>query len=248
MHTSVKIMDIDVDILTSDTFIEKIDSYLSDAHLNVIFFISTELLNMAMEDEEYRGIIEKATLLLPGEEPLLTAHHVDVLEAGGIVVSCKSFGKVLENLNKQDRSIYILAKSEKEVLELQRYCMRMQRNIRLTGSSVYGDDVEDAAIVNDINSNSPDMLLVDLPLGRQEKWIVEHVPLLNSKLCIAIGGVAGLILAEGKKTPDWVKRFHLEWFFQILVREQRVKKGFRARIFRKRIVQYNNQMEDEENT
>lgn len=73
---------------------------------------------------------------------------------------------------------------------------------------------------------------------------MDHASLLNAKLCVAIGGVAGLILSQQKKTPEWVERFHMGELYRKMVKEQFVKKGLRARIFRKKVVQYNNQTED----
>jgi len=242
MQASVKIMDIDVDMLTNDVFIKKINEYLSEEKLQVILFASTGLLDKAVAEEEYRKLIEMAELFLPGEEALLSAHHVDVLEAGDMVVSCKSFGLVLEKLKKENRSIYIVSKSDRDVEILKGYCKRMQPELRIAGSSTYDGEMDDGAIVNEINNHIPDILLVDLETGVQEKWIMEHVSLLNAKICIAIGGVAGLILAQEKKTPIWVKKLRLEKIYHKLVREQTVKKGFKARIFRKKVVQYNNQI------
>lgn len=120
----------------------------------------------------------------------------------------------------------------------------MQPELRVVGACAYDADMEDAALVNEINSHTPDMLLVDMETGVQEQWIMDHVPLLNAKLCIAIGGVAGLILAEVSEMPQWIRNTHLEKIYEKLVREQTVKKGFRARIFRKKVAQYNNQMEE----
>ena len=244
MQASVNIMDIDVDMLTKDTFINKINEYLADDHLYVIFFASAESLDRAVKDSEYHNVIDKADLFLPGEEALLAAHHVDILEAGGMVVSCKSFGDVLGNLEEQGRTIYIMAESEQEIFVLKNYCKRMQPGLKVTGSCVYSIGIEDEAVINDINNCLPDMLLVNLQPCFQERWIIEHVPQLNLKLCIAIGGVAGLILAEEKVMPSWVRKLHLTWFFEKIVWQQTVKKGFRARIFRKKIVQYNNQNEE----
>ena len=121
MQASVNIMDIDVDMLTKDTFINKINEYLADDHLYVIFFASAESLDRAVKDSEYHNVIDKADLFLPGEEALLAAHHVDILEAGGMVVSCKSFGDVLGNLEEQGRTIYIMAESEQEIFVLKNY-------------------------------------------------------------------------------------------------------------------------------
>lgn len=247
MQASVKIMDIDVDMMTNDSFIQKINEYLINDKLNVIFFASTELLNRAVENEEYRALIEQADLLLPGEEPLLSAHHVEVLEAGGMVVSCKSFGNMLANLWKEERSMYIIAKSASEITTLENWCKKMQPELRVLGTWEYNSEdpvTEDAALVNEINIHTPDMLLVNLELGHQERWIIEHKDMLDAKLCIAIGGVAGLILAEEKEPPAWVRKFHLTGFYEKLVKQQKVKKDYRARIFRKQVVQYNNQNEN----
>lgn len=245
MQASVKIMDIDVDMLSNDIFIKKINEYLTEEKLQVILFASTELLDRAVEEEDYRKLIDMAELFLPGEEALLSAHHVDILEAGDMVVSCKSFGLVLEKLKKEDRSIYIVSKSAEDVEILTGYCKRMQPELRIVGSYIYDEDMDDGAVVNEINSHIPDILLVDLKTGMQERWIMEHVSLLNAKICIAIGGVANLILAQEKKIPVWIQKLHLDGIYHKLVREQTVKKGFRARIFRKKVVQYNNQIEEQ---
>ena len=79
MQASVKIMDIDVDMMSNDVFVRKMNEYLTDDHLDVIMFASTKMLNKAMEDEEYRALLEKADLFLPGEKALLATHHVDAL-------------------------------------------------------------------------------------------------------------------------------------------------------------------------
>lgn len=244
MQASVKIMDIDVDMISNDVLIKEINGYLTDEKPQVILFASTELLNQAVADENYRKLIDMADLILPGEEALLSAYHADVLKAGDMVVSCKSFGVVLEKLTKEDRSIYIVSKSDKDVYLLAEYCKRMQPELRIVGFCTYTENLDDAAIVNEINSHVPDILLVDLETGAQEEWIMDHVPLLNARLCIGIGGVAELIMAPQKKIPGWIKKLRLDGIYHKIVREQSVKKDVRARIFRKKVVQYNNQIDE----
>ena len=51
MQASVKIMDIDVDMMSNDVFVRKMNEYLTDDHLDVIMFASTKMLNKAMEPE-----------------------------------------------------------------------------------------------------------------------------------------------------------------------------------------------------
>lgn len=244
MQASVKIMDIDVDMLSNDVFIQKINEYLINEKFQVIFFASTEVLNRAVEEEEYRRLVDMAELFLPGEEALLSNHHVDVLEAGDMVVSCKSFGLVLESLKKEDRTIFIVSKSASDLELLQSYCMEMQPELRIVGTYIYDEQLDDAVIVNEINSHVPDFLLVDMEIGTQEQWIMNHSSLLNAKLCVAIGGVAELIMAQQKKIPGWVQMLHLSKIYHAVFREQKVKKGLRACVFRKKVEKYNNSQEE----
>ena len=154
---------------------------------------------------------------------------------------------MLANLWNEERSMYIITKNETEIATLENWCKKMQPELRVLGAWVYDPTdptAEDAALANEINSYTPDMLLVNLELGHQECWIMEHKDMLDAKLCVAIGGVAGMILAEEKETPAWVRRFHLTDFYEKLVKQQKVKKDYRARIFRKQVVQYNNQNEN----
>ena len=50
MQASVRIMDVDVDMLSNDILISKMNEYLIDERLQVILFASTELLNLAVEN------------------------------------------------------------------------------------------------------------------------------------------------------------------------------------------------------
>ena len=71
MHASVKVLDIDIDMMTNDVFVQKMNEYLSDDKLDVILFASTELLDKAMGEESNREVIEQADLILPGERHCL---------------------------------------------------------------------------------------------------------------------------------------------------------------------------------
>ncbi len=213
MQASVKIMGTDVDMLSNDVFIKKINEYLTTEQLQVIFFASAELLKQIEEDENNRRLLDITELFLPGMEELLKDYQVEELKAGDMVVSCKSFGLVLENLKKEDRTVYIVAESEEDAGMLKDYCLHMQPELKIIGASIYATDTDGAAVVNEINSKIPDFLLLDLPIGKQEDFIVEHIAHLNAKLCIAIGGVAELVMASKQKKQGLLEKLHLDSFF-----------------------------------
>ena len=51
MHASVKVLDIDIDMMTNDVFVQKMNEYLSDDKFDVILFASTELVDKALGEE-----------------------------------------------------------------------------------------------------------------------------------------------------------------------------------------------------
>lgn len=237
-------MGMDIDMLSNDVFIQKINTYLSEDKLDVIFFASAEVINRAVENEKYHELVDRAELFLPGEEALLTNYKIDILKDAGMVVNCKSFGIMLENLQKQDRTIYIVSDSSNDLENLKSYCKKNQPKLRIIGSCIYSEDMEDAAIVNEINTCIPDILLVDLKVGVQESWIMEHVELLNARLCVAIGGVAQIIMAEEKRVPKWIKKIGLAGIYEKIAVERIPQKFFKARFFRKRIDIYNTKKDE----
>lgn len=217
MQTTATIKGIDVDILSNDVFIDLINEFLTTEKMQVIFFASKEVLKRASKGGEYKKLADMAELFLPGEEEsLLEEYHADAMNAGDIVVSCKSFGLVLENLKKQDRSLYIVSENSKNVELLEKYCKQIQPELMIVGSSVYTENLDGAAVVNEINSHIPDILLVNLPVDGQAKWILEHIAHFNAKICIAIGGVANRIIFPQENIPNWVRSLHLTQLYRKL--------------------------------
>ena len=65
MQSVVNVMGIEIDMLSNDVFIEKINTYLNDDKLDVIFFASADILNRAAENEKYHELVDRAELFLP---------------------------------------------------------------------------------------------------------------------------------------------------------------------------------------
>ena len=115
MQASVKIMDIDIDMLSNDIFIEKMNEYLKDDHLDVILFASAEMLDRAVEDEKYRELIDSAELFLPGEEALLSTHHVDILDSLSRLVEAEQDVGIAANVAVEQKALPCLCLVRREI-------------------------------------------------------------------------------------------------------------------------------------
>lgn len=213
MKTTVKVMDLDVNIMDTQLFTSKIKEYLTDDRLNVILFATTKMLEEVTNDGEYREMLSRADLILPGEDTLLSMHHVDDLEAGGMVVDYKYFDQLMEIIKIQNETIYIVTQSESELDGFMYYCKRKHGNVSVVGEYIMKAGQNDEHMINEINSIAPSLLVLQLETPLQEKWIMENYTKLNAKICICTGGIMSNVMKEQKEVPGFLKILGLDMFF-----------------------------------
>ena len=91
MENTVHVLGIDVDLLSQEDFESHIINFLEEDGLSVVHMISLDYIGTYETNELVDEVLEQADLILPGEKAVLSAHHVDVLEAGGMMVDYKCF-------------------------------------------------------------------------------------------------------------------------------------------------------------
>ena len=74
---------------------------------------------------------------------------------------------------------------------------------------------EDAQLVDDINSASPDILWVGLGSPKQERWMVQHRQAIDAPVTIAVGAAFDFLSGRKPQAPRWVQRSGLEWLFRV---------------------------------
>jgi N-acetylglucosaminyldiphosphoundecaprenol N-acetyl-beta-D-mannosaminyltransferase len=103
--------------------------------------------------------------------------------------------------------------------------------IRFPGLIVAGIDAppfremspeEDAAVVEAINSVSPDYLWVGLGSPKQERWLVEHRDRLTVPAMLAVGAAFNFHSGAVRRAPRWMRRSGLEWVFRLLQEPRRL--------------------------
>ena len=121
MGTKVNIMDMQVDLLTKETLKQEMQNFLENETVNVAHVISLDYMDAYDKNELVRESLAHADLVLPGEKAILTRHHVDVLETGGMAVDYHAELELLSLANENNRTIYLVLRSEKEAKMVYRF-------------------------------------------------------------------------------------------------------------------------------
>lgn len=244
MDKIVQIMDLDINMIDINCFCKKIEQYLETAPLNVILLASSQLFKEVSEKEELRELVTSADMLIPVEKMMLEFHPTELLKKTGIVASYNCFVKVLEYLKKQSYTMYIVSREQEESDSIKRFFEEGKYNISIVGERIE-EESEDDAIINEINSLSPDILFVNLDTPLQEQWIIEHSTKVNSRLCIGLGTVISQVMNEYRKPPYFIRALHLTGLYRKICLRERVFRVNQEKLFKRTLKEYKNKKENE---
>ena len=238
MGTKVKVMDIEVDLLTQETCLEELQNYLENDYLNIVHMISLDYIDAYDKNDLVQTTLKEADLVLPGEKAILSAHHVDVLQTGGMIVDYHGVLDLLESPHLYGKSIYLVLRNAKEAKVFYQVWKDHFPQEQIAGIYVADGKVTEEALINDINTKLPDVVFLSMASTEQKEWLENNKSKINARLCFVAGSVMPLILKENVHVPVWIQKMYLgsvyRWFVKIPYSH-----SFRKRIFNRKMDDYN---------
>lgn len=225
MRNTIDIMGIPIDNVTMEQALKKLESFLSEDGVHMIFTPNSEIMMAARRDPELAQILSQA--------------HMLVADGAGVVLASKILGTPLP----EKVSGFDLVKNS--------FPMASRKNIRyfLLGSKLgtaetagnnivrdypgveiagchhgYFKPEEEDEIIDTINRSRADILLVALGAPKQEKWIYRNRNRLNVKVCIGVGGTLDVLAGNVSLAPDFFRNNGLEWLYRLYKEPWRFKR------------------------
>lgn len=75
-----------------------------------------------------------------------------------------------------------------------------------------------------ILSKKIDILFVAFGHRKQEKWIHENLPKLNTRLMLGVGGAFDYLSNSVPRAPEFIRNLGFEWLFRLAVQPWRIKR------------------------
>ncbi len=188
MSNIVSVFDLEVTIDPAKEFVRKIAQNLEDERIYTVDFVTLEPLLQEKDNEEWKKQMKSMDLLIPGGGSVLgTEKTMD--KTLGREIENRVFPKLLLRfLQKNKKTIYLLAESEEALIVFEKGLRVYGQNIRIIGRSVLQDNkLEKDYIINDINGLEPDCIFSALPSPMQEEFIYENKTLLNARVWVGCG-------------------------------------------------------------
>src|SRR5262249_32677262 len=87
-------------------------------------------------------------------------------------------------------------------------------------------EMDNEAIIGQIEAAKPDILLVAFGNPKQKKWIHMHRNRLAVPVCVGVGATFDFIAGEFTRAPVWVQRTGMEWFHRLCQDPGRLTKRY----------------------
>jgi N-acetylglucosaminyldiphosphoundecaprenol N-acetyl-beta-D-mannosaminyltransferase len=82
-------------------------------------------------------------------------------------------------------------------------------------NSSYAKPADSAAIVDEINRLSPDVIWVGLGTPKQQQWIHDNKPLIARGVLLGVGFAFDVNAGTKLDAPPWMQRLGLTWLFRL---------------------------------
>jgi N-acetylglucosaminyldiphosphoundecaprenol N-acetyl-beta-D-mannosaminyltransferase len=201
-----------VDAVDVQEAVGRIESFIRKKEPHLVVTFNAEMAVLAYNDREFKSILSRASLVVADSVGVAWAARLKQRVAG-VDLSLA----LAEQAAKNGWRLFLLgaspgvAKIAAQKLE-QRY-----PGLQVVGAwDGYFNPEKEKILLKEIKSKKPDILLVGLGMGRQERWIARHLQQLQVPVSMGVGGTIDVIAGKKKRAPAFVRRLGLEWLYRFL--------------------------------
>lgn len=219
----INILGIDFDNVTMQEAVNKCNEFLNNNKLNMVVTPNPEIVMIAKDDEEYRKIINSASLVVPDGIGIIKAGNILKKplnqRVAGYDLICNFFASQNQEIEKR---VYILG-AKPGVAQIAKEKLEEKYNLKVVGThDGYFKDEDVENIIEDINKSQANILLVGMGMKKQEQFIYLNKEKLNVNIAFGCGGSIDVFAGTVKRAPEFWVNHNLEWLYRLIKQPSRL--------------------------
>jgi N-acetylglucosaminyldiphosphoundecaprenol N-acetyl-beta-D-mannosaminyltransferase len=182
-----------------------------------VFFVNAHSLNLAVADRDYREILNTGDFVFADGTGVRWAARLQAIRVADNLVGTDFTPFLFQSTADRGYSYFMLGGDEPTITTAAEYARHNFPGWRLCAChhGYLKDEVQSAAVIDQINTAKPDVLLVGMGNPRQEQWIHQHQSRLCVPVCMAIGGLFDYWAGNVSRAPKWLRRLGHEWLWRL---------------------------------
>lgn len=183
-------MGILLDDYTVREALHQIESFSDDNVLRSIESISMQMLMEAEQDEELRNAISSMDLAIVGQKEILEVAGVGTMQRIKETEENDFFYEFLKRLERNHKRLFLLGETEEKNNRIKEKLIEQYPQLSIVGEYALENCIGDqAAVINEMNAATPDLVLSALPSPTQEHFFWEHKDKINARIWYGVGDV-----------------------------------------------------------
>jgi len=220
-----RILGVRVHRVGMDAALERIEGLIRRAEPSLVITADANAVLIALEDAEFRALMETAALVTPDGFGLLWAGK----RLGQPFPERVSGVDLVEQLTRLSHEkgyrLYLLGAAPGVAERAAQNLLVRYPNAQIVGAQHgYFTPADEPAIVAHIAAARPDVLLIGMGMPRQEKWAWRHRDQLGAPVLMGVGGSFDVYGGVVKRAPQWLQRIGCEWLWRLIQDPRKIKK------------------------
>ncbi len=220
-----KILGYDVDLFSFDQAVEYIVQK-SQMQSTQTITLNPEMIELGDKNQEFSEILKNADLLIPdgfGIKLALKIYGISQERIPGIEFA----GRLIDYCAKNSLPVALIGAKEET---LQTACQKLKEkndglNIVYARNGYFKED-DERAIVDEIKSKNPKLVLVALGVPKQEVFIKKYKNEFPNTIFVGVGGSFDVWSGNVKRAPKIFRQLGCEWLWRLIKEPSRFNRMF----------------------
>ena len=197
--------------------------FLGEDAPRAVFTPNPEMVMLAQKDDEFKGILNSADLLVPDGIGIVKASRLTPSKIKERVPGIELVASIFEREEAKDATWYFLG-GRPDVAEMAK--TKLQANhphLKVVGChhGYFAED-EEEVIARNIAETNADIVLVGLGFPRQERFINKYKSTIGAKVLVGVGGSFDVFSENLKRAPKIFRKMGMEWLYRLLRQPSRI--------------------------
>ncbi len=222
----INVLGVGVSVLNLDLALDRIREAVKSGTKGYVCVTGVHGVMESQKSSELASIHNRSFLTTPDGMPMVWIGKLSGHREMERVYGPDLMLKVCDELRDAGCRHFFYGGAPGVVGDLKRFFERTYQGIRVVGTytppfrPLNGGEKEELAA--QIRSAKPDILWVGLSTPKQERFMAEYLPLLDTKLMIGVGAAFDFFTGRARQAPRWMQRSGFEWLFRLFCEPRRL--------------------------
>lgn len=185
---------------------------------------------VAQEDSEFKRILNGSLINTPDGMPTVWVGRLQGFSRMRRVFGPEFMEKMCELSIKRSYTHFLYGGAPGVGEELGANLSRRFPGLRIVGSYTPPfralNPSEQEQLISQVCQLQPDIIWVGLSTPKQERFMAEFLPLLDTRLMIGVGAAFDFHTGKIKDAPEWIKQSGLQWLHRLIQEPRRLWKRY----------------------